>query len=306
MIAFGSAITSPEAFERLARPGIRLAAEADSRVFAYQAAGSIARSYNLIRREAARLPDLEALVLVHQDAEILDERLCLKVRRALSDSDVGVVGCVGAVGAPGISWWEGAVSGGTAVLRYGQWGGGDMPIVAVGGPDAGGTGEVETLEGIVLVLSPWAVRTLPFDEGLSQLYGHDYDYCASVRAQGRKVVTEDLVVAHHHSLDLVLDHGPWTAAHLRTAEKWDPMRDAGDEAWRRRARRAEGEAALARLLVLSKQMQRDARVADQERTLGELTTSSSWRVTAPLRSMNRLRHGLRGRARQADLDSRAP
>jgi hypothetical protein len=58
MIAFGSSMTSPEAYERFAKPGIARAAEPDSEVFAYQAAGSISRSYNLMLDKAAAQDDL--------------------------------------------------------------------------------------------------------------------------------------------------------------------------------------------------------------------------------------------------------
>ena len=41
---------------------------------------SIFRNYNLLLEEASKLEDLEALVLVHQDAEIVDAEFCAKVR----------------------------------------------------------------------------------------------------------------------------------------------------------------------------------------------------------------------------------
>src|SRR3954467_12322945 len=98
MIAFGCSITSPEIYERCAKPGLDLVAEPDSELLEHAAAGSIARSYNLMLEKVAEREDLEALVLIHQDAEIVDPDFCAKVRKALSDPDVGVVGCVGAVG----------------------------------------------------------------------------------------------------------------------------------------------------------------------------------------------------------------
>jgi hypothetical protein len=85
MIAFGCSITAPKIYERCAKPGIELAAEPDSQVFAHAAAGPIARAYNLVLERAATLDDLEAVVLLHQDAEIVDPDFCPKLRRALSD-----------------------------------------------------------------------------------------------------------------------------------------------------------------------------------------------------------------------------
>jgi hypothetical protein len=304
MIAFGCSMTSPEAYQRFAKPGIELAAEPDSEVFAYQAAGSISRSYNLMLDQAAAHDDLEALVLVHQDAEIIDLDLCSKLRRVFGDPEVGVVGCVGAVGAHSIAWWEGSVTGGSAVCRYGELGGGDLPAVAWGGDQTRRRvrpGEVETLDGFMLALSPWATRNLRFDESLGQLYGHDFDFCLQVRAAGRKVVTADFEVAHHHSLDLVVENEPWVSAHIRAAEKWaggipGGPAEAADDDWKQRARRAEAEAAAARLLVRSKELQRDAQAAELENRLAEVTGSMSWRITEPLRRLNAIRKA-RGRDR---------
>jgi hypothetical protein len=300
MIAFGCSMTDPEQYEVRARPGIERTLEPDSQVFALQAAGSIFRSYSLIMQKAAELPDLEALVLVHQDAEIIDPRFCSKLREALADSEVGMVGCVGAVGARSIAWWEGDVTGGSAVCRYGEFGGGDIPAVAFGGagvPHQVRTGPVDTIDGFIMALSPWAVRSLRFDESLGYLFGYDFDFCLQVRAVGRKVVTADLEVAHHHSLDLVTKNEAWIAAHIRAAEKWEGRFPHMDEQeresdWKRRARRAEAEAAAARLLVLSKELQRDALDEQLERRMLEVTHTVSWRITEPLRRMNRWRRAL--------------
>ena len=107
MIVFASSITEPDTYKRCAERGIQLAAEPDSEVMPHSAAGSLFRSYNLILDTIAPRDDVEALVLVHQDAEIADPDFCAKLRRALADPEVGVVGCVGAVGVRSIAWWEG-------------------------------------------------------------------------------------------------------------------------------------------------------------------------------------------------------
>jgi Glycosyltransferase like family len=292
MIAFGTSITGPELYERWAKPGVERAAEPDSPVFAVQAAGSIFRSYNLILDRAAALDGLEALVLVHQDAEIIDPDLPGKVRAALRDPDVAVVGAVGATGVRSIAWWEGEVTRSPAVYRYGDLGGGDMPIAALDGGGRRAPGEVETVDGVVMALSPWAVRTVRFDESLGLLFGYDLDYCLQVRAAGRKVVAADLAVAHHHSLDLVLEPERWVAAHMRVAEKWDDgpaaAPDTEDHAayWRGRARRAEAEAGAARLLASSRELQANARAQRNQRALEHVAHSASWRLTQPLRRLN--------------------
>src|SRR5687768_13667133 len=109
MIAFGSAITKPEVYRLCAEPGVRRAAEADSELDALPATGTVFSSYNALLDRAAGREDLEALVLVHQDAEIVDADFCAKARAALADPAVGIAGCVGAVGVRSIAWWDGSV-----------------------------------------------------------------------------------------------------------------------------------------------------------------------------------------------------
>jgi hypothetical protein len=304
MIAFGSPITAPEVYERFAQPGIEAVAEPGSAVFAYRATSSIFRSYNLILDKAAACGDLEALVLVHQDTEIVDPEFCAKVRRAFRDPDVGVLGCIGAIGVRSIAWWEGSVTWASFVHRYGELGGGDLPGFAWRrdeAPPFARTGEVDVVDGFLLVLSPWVVRNLRFDESLGQLHGYDVDFCLQVRAAGRRVVAEDLRAIHNHSLELVGDPEGWAEAHIRLARKWDGrmpgVGTAGGD-WEERARRAEAEAEAARAAAVSKQLQYDARELEFERILAEMTGSIGWRITEPLRRLNHLRRRLKAPLRR--------
>ena len=136
-----------------------------------------------------------------------------------------MVGCVGAIDVRNIAWWEGSVTWASFTHRYGEHGGGEVPSLTWLEQDRPGfarTGVVDTLDGFVLALSPWAVRNLRFDEGLgSQIHGYDLDFCLQVREAGKKVVTADLKVVHHHSLELVTDTDMWINAHIKVAEKWE-------------------------------------------------------------------------------------
>jgi hypothetical protein len=299
MIVFASSITSPEQYERCAAPGIRLAAEPDSVVLPFQAAGSIYRSYNLILDEVAERDDLEALVLIHQDAEIVDAGFCRELRRALADPDVGVVGGVGAVDVRSIAWWEGSVTWASFNHRYEELGGGELPGFTWDPDDRppyAQLGEVDTVDGFALGLSPWVVRNVRFDESLGNLHGYDFDFCLQVREAGRKIVTADLRVMHHHSLELVSDPQTWVEAHMRIAEKWDgrmPNVGVAGGDWRQRARRGEAEASLARTQAVAAMHEADARKAHLERQVEEMTESISWRLTEPLRRLNALRRSLR-------------
>ena len=299
MIAFGCAITAPEVYERHAGPGIDATAEPDSARFAFRATSSIFRSYNLILDRAASRDDLEALVLVHQDTEIVDPELCAKVRAALADPGVGIVGCIGATGVRSIAWWEGSVTWASFIHRYAELGGGDLPGFSwpTGDrPAFARTGEVDVVDGFLMVLSPWVVRNLRFDESLGSLHGYDVDLCLQAGAAGRKVLTADLRAIHNHSLELVSDTDGWVEAHMRVAEKWHgriPGDHAGED-WKRRARRAEAEAEAARAVAVSHQLRYDAR----ERVLDEMRESIGWRITEPLRRLNHWRRRVQARLRR--------
>jgi len=187
-----------------------------------------------------------------------------------------------------IGWWEGSVTWASFIHRYREYGGGDLPAFSWEKdklPPYARTGEVDTIDGFLMVLSPWTVRNIRFDEALGPLHGYDLDLCLQVREAGRKVITADLRAIHNHSLDLIGDVEGWIAAHMQIAEKWDGrmphVGEAGGD-WKHRARRAEAEAAVNRALAVVNQLKGDARLRENE-------TSVSWRLTQPLRRVNHLR-----------------
>ena len=288
MIAFGSCIVDPAAYIRYARPGIQAAAEPGATVFAFEAVGTICRSNNLLLDAAAARDDLEALVLVDEHVELADPGLCAALREAFADPEVAVVGAMGASGVRSIAWWEGRISRGPVRQRHHDHGGGE--VAAHGwAPIEAPPATVDTVDGRLMALSPWAVRTLRFDEELSLGFGHDLDFCLRVREAGRRVVTAPIAAVLHHTLELVPDRDLWVEGHIRFAEKWDGRMpgDAPTEDWKARARRAEAERDAARTLGYSSTSTVDARLAPLERELDALTTSPSWRITRPLRALNR-------------------
>ncbi|MFZ0041190.1 MAG: glycosyltransferase [Solirubrobacteraceae bacterium] len=290
MIVFASAVTAPDSFEKYAQAGIARAAEPDSRTIADPARGSIFASYNAILEEAAEIEGLEALVLLHQDAEIEDGDFCAKLRTALADPSVGVVGCVGAIGVRSIAWWEGSVTWASFTHRATELGGGDFPSMTWGEddhPPYAQLGDVDTVDGFVMGLSPWVVRNIRFDESLpGGLHGYDFDFCLQVREAGRRIVTADLKVIHNHSLELASDLDGWSAGYIAVADKWEgrmPGVGSAGGTFKQRARRAEAEAGATRAVALSTEMKRDARAVAQRRDMTEMIQSIGWRMTAPLR-----------------------
>ena len=223
------------------------------------------------------------------------------MREALRDPEVGVVGCVGAVGVRSIAWWEGSVTWASFTHRYREHGGGDVPSLSwtkEGLPAFAHTGEVDTVDGFVLALAPWVVRNVRFDESLGLLHGYDFDFCMQVRAAGRKIVTADFRVVHHHSLELVSNRETWLAAHMRRGrevgrpdhraerERLGAAGPAGRGRGRARAHRRRSSASS----------RRTPRGGGLESELADVTGSMSWRITEPLRRLNAAR-----RARRASM-----
>jgi hypothetical protein len=311
LIAFGSSISGAEAFRRYAQPGIRRAAEPDSPVLAYAAVEPVGRTYNLILEEAARLEDLEALVLVHPHTEIMQPDFCTRVRRALADPLLGAAGCAGARKVTSIAWWEGEVVCGNVRQRYEEHGGGEVPT-ARWAEHLSPPGEVDALDGQLLILPAWTVRHLRFDEALLLGHGFDLDFSLQVRQAGRKLLVVELEVVHHRPIELVNELAVWVEAHIQAARKWEGILHeppADELAWKRRARRAEARREAARAIAMSESLKLDARVLELERQLEAMTSTLSWRLTAPLRTLNHRRRqvaarGEDGGARPASVSRR--
>ncbi|HEY8000460.1 MAG TPA: glycosyltransferase [Solirubrobacterales bacterium] len=289
MIVVASAVTDPEVFERCAQAGVRRLQEAEPEIemIVYASVGSIFRNYNLIMDKVKDRDDVEALVLLHQDAEIQDPEFTAKIRAALADPEVAVVGCAGAVDVRSIAWWEGSITWASFTHRYAELGGGEIPAfswLSEKMPPFAQLGEVDSIDGFVMALSPWAMRELRFDESLGQQHGYDFDFCMQARTAGKKVVTADLRVVHHHSLRLIQDVESWITAYMRVAEKWDaqlPHNGSRDGDWEYRARRAEAEASAARLMGGLEELLRVA----HWKQLEEIKNSRSWRLLAPARQL---------------------
>jgi hypothetical protein len=273
VIVFGTAVTHSETYDRCAAPGIRRAAEPDSVVLPFQSAGSVFRTYNLLLDKAAAHEDLEALVLLHQDVELASPELAAKLREAFSDPDVAIVGCAGAVHVRSIAWWQGALTWAGLTHRYQEYGGGDFPAISwrpTTIPSYAHTGEVDSVDGFVFAMSPWAVGNLRFDESLGKLHGYDFDICMQAKAAGKKVVTADFRAIHHRSLELINNPEAWIQTFIRLSEKWEHLLpDTGTDPTRR-AVRAEAEAACARAIMVAHQMRETAIERRLQRVQNEL------------------------------------
>jgi SAM-dependent methyltransferase len=208
VIAYGICIGSMEKYQRCAVPGIQRYAESGSPVAESTDNTSILPAYNEMLDAFAQYDDLEALVLMHEDLELRDEAFPRKVREAFADPDVAVVGLIGANNVPGLEWWKGQGVGRVAETR--------------GVVDFGTRADtVDAVDGMLLALSPWAVRNLRFDsDTFSGFHAYDIDLCFQARAAGRGVRVIDAEAFHHTKGGFGDEVGFWLgdAAFRR---KWD-------------------------------------------------------------------------------------
>ena len=99
-------------------------------------------------------------MLIHEDTEIRDPRFEDKVRWALNDPMVAIIGTIGSVGVQGIDWWIHAYGIGSSILEPID------PEVLFETPllkgseisGSGSSGEADMVDGYMMVLSRWAIR----------------------------------------------------------------------------------------------------------------------------------------------------
>lgn len=185
MIAFGVCVGNEETYRRYAMPTISRLAEPDSVLLSSRNNSSISEAYNEMLEYLSSNDALEALILLHEDVELSDPKLLEKVRGALQDQSVGLLGAIGAKGVTSLRWWE-ATGRGTCHETRG--------FIDYGG----GTHVVDAVDGLFMALSPWAVRNVAFDATtFSGFHGYDVDYSFSVREAGRQVIVTDIDLFHH-------------------------------------------------------------------------------------------------------------
>jgi hypothetical protein len=169
---------------------------------------SIHEAYNEALDHFAQADDLEALVLLHEDVELLDRDFCARVRTALAEPGVAIVGAVGARGVRTLAWWEGEIAGRAHETRG---------VVDGGFADR----DVDALDGLLLVLSPWAVRNLRCDtRTFTGFHAYDADLCFQARAAGRRVVVAELNL-FHHTKGGYGDADAFAAADAAFRRKWE-------------------------------------------------------------------------------------
>ena len=150
---------------------------------------SIFAAYNEIMRRIAKGSDVDGLVLLHDDVELLAP-LSSDVRQLAADPRVGVIGVIGGKGHPGMVWWDGDRRGRVKDNQYGVL------------DYSRSMADVDTVDGLLMILTPAALKEVSFDVKTykDSFHGYDSDICAQARAQGLRVVVADIPLMHHNSV----------------------------------------------------------------------------------------------------------
>jgi len=207
VITFGICIGTEDKFQQFAAPSVGRYGEEDSIVLESRENTSIFTAYNEMLDVVRDWEDLEALVLMHEDVELRDPSFCAAVRRLAGDPEIAVIGVVGARGVDRLAWWEARGVGRCAETRG---------LVDFGG----GTCDADAVDGLMLVLTPWAVRNLRFDAAsFSGFHAYDVDICLAARAAGKRVVVTEIDLFHHTKGGLG-DAAAFHAADRTLRAKW--------------------------------------------------------------------------------------
>lgn len=180
MIGYGVCVGSWDKFRRYIAPRVP-----DRPLIAISGEKSISVAYNKILDAFSWDVDkgLEAVVLLHDDLEMVDPHTEEKIRAAI-EPDVGIIGVAG--GGPSMWWWEHNPIGhqitDTRPLQFG----------------AKRSGDVEMVEGSFMIFTSDALQCFRFDERYEFL-GYD-DVCMTARECGFRVVVADITTHHHSTL----------------------------------------------------------------------------------------------------------
>lgn len=201
-VAYGVCVGSWDKYRRYVEPRIDA-----GRVVLMVDQTSIGEAYNTVLDSYAAYPP-DAVILLHDDLEIVDPRAEEKFLAALAQPEVVLAGIAGGSGVTSLAWWEANTVGHQQT---------DAMMIDFGGRE----GDVDLLEGSILVFSPWAVKNLRFDLRFTGFHGYD-DIAMIAKAAGKRVYVADVDTHHHTSMGFKTPESAaaWQNADRMFREKW--------------------------------------------------------------------------------------
>lgn len=196
MIVYGCCVGSWEKFSRYVAP--RLTGRRAIAKFGYP---GIVQPYNEILDTIQEWDDLEALILLHDDLELIDPDAERKLVAPFADPDVVITGVAGG-GGGSLYWWEHSPIGHQMT---------DVANIDFGARE----GVVTLVEGSVMALSPWLIRNLRFDPRFTWFHGYD-EIGMQVQAAGKRSLIVNVDTHHHNQMGYIDEH---SAEMCRLADK---------------------------------------------------------------------------------------
>ncbi|MCU4185058.1 FkbM family methyltransferase [Acidiferrimicrobium sp. IK] len=218
-LGYGVYVEDEDRYRSCAKVSLRAHLSPDSTLVESRDGSSISASYNDILDSFSGDDRPRAVVLMHEDVSIIEPDFEEKIQAAFLDDDVAIVGVVGGAEVSGMEWWSGK--------RYGRCSDNGTGLIDFGGGDH----DVEIVDGLLMALSPWAVRNLRFDaSNFPGARGYDADICFQAQAAGKKVRVIDLPVFHHDKPGPI-DQLAFGQAQAAFASKWASALAAGRSRW---------------------------------------------------------------------------
>jgi hypothetical protein len=199
--------------DRVAVPGIR-SADPGARILVVRGARSIFAAYNQLLDEARAIPDVDSIMLIHDDVELLPGDWLARLSPLIADPTVGLIGVIGGSDHPRMFWWQGRTDG---HLEDNQRG-----LIE----HSTGTHDVDTVDGLLLLLTGEAFLRIRFDQATygKAFHGYDADVSAQVRAMGLRVVVTDMGVRHLNNVERPLgDADMLYICDAKYRLKWKPL-----------------------------------------------------------------------------------
>jgi hypothetical protein len=218
VIVYGCCVGSQSKLERYVLPHVKNRDYRDLYVLTDQT--SIVAAYNHILDFYAAIANtitntwrdsvtgIDAVVLLHDDLEIVDPEFEQKIEAVLQQSNVGIIGVAGGKGTNGLAWWN------TEPIGHQKT---DVMNIDFGTR----TGDVDILEGSLLVFSRQAMLTLRFDPRFPGFHGYD-EIGRQSNHLGLRNVVADIDTWHHNSMGFksAASHEEWLQADQLYREKW--------------------------------------------------------------------------------------
>lgn len=193
-LLFGTCVGYPEKLRKYAAPSVQHNVDEPYQYIPISSTGHVPGAYETLRVIAASQPHVEALVLLHDDLEIRDPKFAQKIRRALHQPDVAIVGVIGARGVRSMHWWAGGPPTWRGYVEDGR----DGRTVVDGGFAEGDPCDVDSVDGMMFAMSRWAIENLSFvPDVYTGLHGYVEEVCFQARAKGKRVVVSNIDVFHH-------------------------------------------------------------------------------------------------------------